>query len=195
MPDWLVELCVGRPRRRERRATTAGRHARFRWPEALDGVHEGRRHTSIFLMASSLRGQGTPEAVVRELALVAAVRCRPPLPPAEALAVLDDVFDRYATNASRARTLSEERIDVLAVLATAVSPLQPAAVALLLGKNREAIKQLMVKMLRDDQVRRVPGGYGLSIPATSTNISHFPVAGAANETPLHPAQHAPRTRL
>jgi putative DNA primase/helicase len=163
MPGWLVALLAG-PGRGPGSPTPSPRAgARFRWPEVLDGVHEGRRHTSIFLMASSLRGQGVPEAVARELALVAARRCRPRFPESEALAIVDDVYERYSVGAARGRALSGERLDVLAVLSTAARPLRPVDVAVSLAKERGAVKKLMAAMANDGQTRRVQGGYILGL--------------------------------
>jgi putative DNA primase/helicase len=180
MPDWLMERLAG-AQRRGVQPSPAERPARFRWRSVLDGVRAGNRHVSIFLMTSSLRGQGTPEAVAEELALCAARRCRPPFPPAEALAIVADVYGRYRPNAARAAGLSQERIDVMAVLATAGRPLQPAAVADLLGGRREAVKKLMAAMYSADQICRVDGGYVQNLDALTKDRALAPISGGERE--------------
>jgi hypothetical protein len=143
----------------------------------LGGVREGRRHIEIFRMVCSLRGQGTPQPVVRDLALHAARNCRPPFPPAEALAIVDDVFARYPTNAERSIGLSPERTDVLVVLSEALSPPRPADVARVLGKSRGAVKKLLHQMFNDGQVRRADGRYVPSLDASDKDRALFPVTG------------------
>jgi len=176
MPDWLVEHLAGARRVREAPASTARPRRRFRWATVLDGVPAGRRHTDIFLMSCALRGHGTPEAVAETLALYAAGRCRPPFPPAEALAIVGDVYSRYAPNGQRSTGMSPERIDVLDVLSTTPRPRQPAEVAEMLGKGRGAVKKLLAAMYADGQVDRVPGGYVRRIAAAVNGVSPFPVA-------------------
>ena len=148
-------------------------------------------------MASSLRGVGTPLAVVQELALKAAHRCRPPLPAHEALGIVDSVFARYRPNRTRPRGLSQERIDVLAALATAANPLSPSQVATLLGRDRDAVKQLMNRMFQDGQVDRDGGRYRLgdwiksprlslrSQPSARAYQDEAAAAQANNERTLH----------
>lgn len=110
-------------------------------------------------MQCSLRGHGTPQGVAEDLALHAARRCRPPLPSDEALAIVRDVFGRYPTNGERMSGLSQERVDVLAVLWTAATPLSPSQVARILARSRGSTKKLLAAMCHDIQVTRVSGRY------------------------------------
>jgi len=182
MPAWLVERLAGARRRREARPAKAVPSTGFRWETVLDGAEEGRRHTAIFLMASSLRGPATSQSVVERLALCAAGRCRPPFPPDEALAIVRDVYRRYPTNGDRSLGMSPERIDILAILWTAARPLQPATVAEILGKSRGATKKLMAGMRADGQLDRVAGGYVPRIPtASGPGLPPMPGGGAADD--------------
>ena len=159
LPSWLLGLLARPGADRRSGEGPSETRARFRWEDVLDGVRRGRRHMSIFLMTSSLRGQATPETVAQTLALHAAGNCTPPLRADEALAIVRDVYRRYPTNADRRRAPSPQRIDVLAVLWTALRPLKPARVAEILGRPRDRVKKLMGDMHRDGQLDRSDLGY------------------------------------
>lgn len=130
----------------------------------LDGVPEGRRHDEIFLMCSSMRRQAVPPHVVEQLALHAAAKCRPPLPPEEARRIARDVVDRYPPNGGRAgRGPSPERLAVMRCVVSTVGPASPTAVAKLLGCPKERVKKMMQRMTDSyGELVRVRGGYLLA---------------------------------
>jgi hypothetical protein len=164
-PDWLLDQLTVARSRSARDGASARPHAPvgFAYACVLDGVPKGRRNGSIFQMSSSLRGLGTPPAVIESLALHAAKKCRPPLGKTEALAAARSAM-RYPTNAEHGarRGPSPERIAILDVLSEAHRPLQPAEIARLLSSSRDSVKMLLSKMARDQQVVRVEGGYRIS---------------------------------
>lgn len=162
-PDWLVQLVTAsRPRTSADGRPSARRLLPpFDWQAVLnDGVPEGRRNWSIFRMACSLHGRGTPQNVVEELALIAAARCRPPLPEEEALVAVQSSL-RYLTNEDRRRSeeLSDERTDILHALYLSGEPMWQEAIARVVGNSRDNVKSLIVSMRNDGQVYRTPTGY------------------------------------
>lgn len=65
------------------------------------GVEEGRRNESLFKLACWHRHYDHPRSVADEDVLRTAARCRPPLPQAEALSVVDSAYSRYRPGRSR----------------------------------------------------------------------------------------------
>lgn len=164
-PDWLLDKL--RPARaRSDRENGHVRHdapGAFAYGFVLDGVPKGSRNWSIFRMASSLRGLGTPPKLIEALALHAAKNCSPPLLEREALTSARSAM-RYPTNAEKQarRGLSPERLAILNLLLDTPNPLRPVEVGRLLQVPRERVKMLLSKMARDGQVVRVEGGYRMS---------------------------------
>ena len=181
-PGSLLDA-IRRPARvqaeREKVPSSLGAPARFAYAYVLDGVEEGSRNTSIFLMASSLRGLGTQPALIEDLALHAAKNCTPPYPEQEALEAARSTL-RYPTNAQRraTRAVSPERLAILEVLHSADLPLQPRDVARVLEKPRESVKMLLSMMARDEQVARVDGGY---VPSFGAFIARLAAARDADQ--------------
>jgi len=174
LPDWLLDM-LRTSRARSDRAKGQASHGAppaFSYAFVLDGVTEGRRNLDIFRMASSLRGLGTPPALIESLALHAAKNCTPPLPKPEALTAARSAL-RYPTNAeSRARcAVSPERLAILEVLHAAHMPLRPREVAVRMHLPRDRVKMLLSKMARDKQVARVDGGYVPSFGAFITTLA------------------------
>jgi len=177
-PDWLLDQ-LGAARSRSRREETRARPGApvgFAYAFVLDGVPKGRRNWSIFRMSASLRGLGTPPAVIESLALHAAKNCKPPLGATETLAAARSAM-RYPPNAEQGarRGLSPERIAILTILSDAHRPLQPAEVARLLPSSRDSVKMLLSNMARDEQVVRVDGGYRISFGRFVAALAASPV--------------------
>ena len=181
-PGWLLDA-LRRPARvqsdREKGPSGPGAPATFGYAHVLDGVPKGRRNWSIFLMASSLRGLGTPPTLIEDLALHAAKNCTPQLPQQEALAAARSAMD-YPTNAEKRsrRALSPQRLAILDILHAAHRPLQPKDVAVALDLPRDRVKMLPSMMARDEQVARIDGGY---VPSFGTFIARRAAARDADK--------------
>jgi putative DNA primase/helicase len=85
-PGWLLEL-----------VTQAGSepHGSLDLAVVLAGVPDGQRHVQLFRAACKLRGAGVDYVYAREVIVLAAGRCTPPLPEREAVRALDSAFARY----------------------------------------------------------------------------------------------------
>jgi hypothetical protein len=66
----------------------------------LAGVPEGARNDTLFRAVCKLRGADVPYEFARDLTLKAAANCTPPFPEHEALAVVENVYRRYAPGSS-----------------------------------------------------------------------------------------------
>jgi hypothetical protein len=85
LPDWVLQLAVDQPSRRG--------HSVAHWRQLVsDGVPEGERNNTIASLTGHLLRNGVDPAVAMELLLCwNRVRCRPPLPDDEVVAVVESI--------------------------------------------------------------------------------------------------------
>jgi hypothetical protein len=85
LPDWLLQLAFDQPSRRG--------HSVAHWRQLVsDGVPEGERNNTIASLTGHLLRNGVDAAVAMELLLCwNRVRCRPPLPDDDVVAVVESI--------------------------------------------------------------------------------------------------------
>jgi len=82
LPEWIKEGLEGSKERAEPGAI-----------KFLDGVPEGERDWDAYKYACRLFGKGLEQVEVTPLVLIAAARCKPPLPPDEALKCIESASE------------------------------------------------------------------------------------------------------
>jgi hypothetical protein len=141
----------------------------------LNGVPEGYRHRSIFVMCCSLRRERARPALIEALALLAASNCAPPLPNDEAQAIAHDVVQRYPEGATT-RLPTDNRIRVMALIAASAGPVRASDAARQLGLKYQHAKLLMWRMANEyhDLVKVEGGGYVLAYGESMVSV-HGPL--------------------
>ncbi len=93
----LIELLTANQQRPKDQGTI---REPFHGADALNGIPEGKRHTELHRLASSLRGKDVPQEEAARLVTKAAEKCNPPYNEEDPSAIVADVYQRYAPNES-----------------------------------------------------------------------------------------------
>jgi hypothetical protein len=92
-------------------ANSTGYRERFNTPQALNGVPEGERDSTLFRLACKLRSADVPHDIAQTLLLEAAKNCDPPFSESVALEKVSRAYSRYNPNGNGTRPQSEKQPD------------------------------------------------------------------------------------
>ena len=89
--------------------SSTGYRERFNTTQALNGVPEGERDSTLFRLACKLRSADVPQDIAQGLLLEAAKNCEPPFSERIALKKVSRAYSRYNPNGNSAKAQSEKQ--------------------------------------------------------------------------------------